>query len=112
VAGEIVRHGGLVVAALVSPYREARAEVRDMVTAAGGAFVGVLVDTPLDVVEARDGKGWYAKARSGEVRDLTGVDDPYEPPLTPELTLGTTETTAEANARRILIYLEEHGRLG
>src|SRR5262245_16844259 len=70
VAAEVVRHGGLVVAALVSPYRAARDEVRGMVGAAGGAFVEVFVDTPLDIVEARDVKGWYAKARSGEVKDL------------------------------------------
>jgi adenylylsulfate kinase-like enzyme len=75
-------------------------------------FVEVFVDTPLDVVEARDVKGWYAKARSGEVRDLTGVDDPYEPPLSAELTLRTTDTTPEANARLVIEYLEEHGRLG
>jgi sulfate adenylyltransferase len=112
VAGEVVRHGGLVVAALVSPYRDTRSEVRDMVSAAGGAFVEVFVDTPLDVVEARDVKGWYAKARSGEVKDLTGVDDPYEAPLEPELTLLTTDRTAEANAGRIVAWLEEHGLLG
>jgi sulfate adenylyltransferase len=112
VAAEVVRHGGLVVAALVSPYRETRGEVRDMVTGAGGAFVEVYVDTPLDVVESRDVKGWYARARAGEVRDLTGVDDPYEPPLAPELTLRTTDTTPEANARLLIDYLEEHGRLG
>jgi sulfate adenylyltransferase len=112
VAGEVVRHGGLVVAALVSPYRATRGEVRATVTAAGGMFVEVYVDTPLDVVESRDVKGWYAKARSGEVQDLTGVDDPYEPPMEPELTLRTTDTTAEANARLVVDYLEEHGRLG
>ena len=67
---------------------------------------------PLEVVEERDVKGWYAKARSGQVTDLTGVDDPYEPPLAAELTLHTTDTTPEANARRIVDYLEEHGRLG
>jgi sulfate adenylyltransferase len=111
VAAEVVRHGGLVVAALVSPYRAARSEVRAMVGAAGGAFVEVYVDTPLDVVEARDVKGWYARARAGEVRDLTGVDDPYEPPLAAELTLHTTDTTAHANAALVIEYLEACGRL-
>jgi sulfate adenylyltransferase len=111
VAAEVVRHGGLVVAALVSPYRETRSEVRAMVGAVGGAFLEVFVDTPLDVVEARDVKGWYAKARSGEVREFTGLDDPYEPPLAPELTLLTTDTTAEANAQRVVTYLEEQGLL-
>lgn len=111
VAAEVVRHGGLVVAALVSPYRDTRAEVRELVGAAGGAFVEVFVDTPLAVVEERDVKGWYAKARSGEVREFTGLDDPYEPPLAPELTLRTTDTTPGDNARTVLEYLEEQGLL-
>jgi sulfate adenylyltransferase len=108
VAAEIVRHGGLVVAALVSPYRDTRAEVRAMV---GDGYIEVFVDTPLDVVEERDVKGWYAKARAGEVREFTGVSDPYEPPLDPELTLQTTDTTPEANAGRVLQYLETRGIL-
>jgi len=108
VAGEIVRHGGLVVAALVSPYRDTRAEVREMV---GEGYVEVFVDTPLDVVEERDVKGWYAKARAGEVKEFTGVSDPYEPPLHPEMTLLTTDTTPESNARLVLEYLESRGIL-
>jgi len=103
-----VRHGGLVVAALVSPYRETRAEVRQMV---GEGYIEVYVDTPLEVVERRDVKGWYAKARTGEVEEFTGVSDPYEPPLDPELTLHTTDTTPEANAERVLQYLVERGIL-
>ena len=108
VAGEVVRHGGLVVAALVSPYRETRAEVRAMI---GDGYIEVYVDTPLEVVEARDVKGWYARARSGEVKHFTGVSDPYEPPLDPELTLQTTDTTPAANARLVLEYLESRGIL-
>jgi sulfate adenylyltransferase len=109
VATEIVKHGGLVVAALVSPYRDTRAEVRRMV---GADFIEVFVDTPLEVVEARDVKGWYAKARSGEVSDFTGISDPYEPPTDPELTLRTTDSTPEDNADLVLAYLEERGILG
>ncbi len=108
VASEVVRHGGLVVAALVSPYRDTRAEVRAMV---GDDFVEVFVDTPLEVVEARDVKGWYARARTGEVKEFTGVSDPYEPPLDPELTLQTTDTTPQANAQLVLEYLESRGIL-
>ncbi len=111
VAGEVVRHGGLVVAALVSPYRETRAEVRAMVGEAGGEFVEVFVDTPLAIVEARDVKGWYAKARAGEVKEFTGLDDPYEPPLAAELTLQTVGTTPKANAQLVIDYLAEHGLL-
>ena len=108
VAAEIVRHGGLVVCALVSPYRETRAEVREMV---GAGYIEVFVDTPLEVVEARDVKGWYAKARAGEVKDFTGVSDPYEAPLDPELTLLTTDTTPESNAQLVVEYLESRGIL-
>jgi sulfate adenylyltransferase len=108
VAAEIVRHGGLVVAALVSPYRATRDEVRAMV---GDDYVEVFVDTPLDVVEQRDVKGWYAKARAGEVQAFTGVSDPYEPPLEPELTLRTTDSTPASNAQLVLEYLEARGIL-
>lgn len=111
VAAEVVRHGGLAVAALVSPYRQTRGEVREMVGKARGAFVEVFVDTPLAIVEQRDVKGWYARARAGEVTEFTGLDDPYEPPLTPELTLQTTDSTPDANARMVLAYLEDQGLL-
>ena len=110
VASEVVRHGGLVVAALVSPYRETRGEVREMVGA--GRFVEVYVDTPLEVVEERDVKGWYAKARAGEVKEFTGLDDPYEPPTSAEITLQTVGTTPQSNARLVLDYIDERGVLG
>jgi sulfate adenylyltransferase len=109
VAAEIVRHGGLVVAAVVSPYRQTRREVREMV--GPEHFVEVFVDTPLEVCEARDVKGWYARARAGEVDGFTGVDDPYEPPMDPELRLTTVDATPDDNARRVLAYLEARGAL-
>lgn len=109
VAGEVVRHGGIVVAAVVSPYRATRDEVRSMLP--DGAFVEVFVDTPIEVCEARDVKGWYAKARNGEVSGLTGIDDPYEPPLAPELRLETVGTSVDANARLVLELLEARGDL-
>src|SRR5690606_16844657 len=102
VAAEIVRHGGLVICAAVSPYRATRNDVRSMMAA--GHFVEVFVDTPLEVCEARDVKGMYAKARRGEIKDFTGVNDPYEPPLSPELTLDTVAHSPEENARIILDY--------
>jgi sulfate adenylyltransferase len=107
VASEIVRHGGLVICAAVSPYRATRNDVRGML--APGHFVEVFVDTPLDVCEARDVKGMYAKARRGEIKDFTGIDDPYEPPLNPELTLDTVAHSPEQNARLILAYLIQNG---
>ncbi|MFN8517840.1 MAG: adenylyl-sulfate kinase [Chloroflexota bacterium] len=109
VAGEVVRHGGIVVAAVVSPYRATRDEVRAMLPE--GSFVEVFVDTPIEVCEARDVKGWYARARSGEVTGLTGIDDPYEPPLDPELRLETVGATVDANAARVLDLLVRRGDL-
>lgn len=109
VAAEIVRHGGLVVCALVSPYRTTRDEVKAMVDAAGGhgTFVEVFVDTPLDVVEQRDVKGLYAAAQRGEVKQMTGLSDPYEPPLSPEIRLETVGRTVDENAAEVLRYLDE-----
>ena len=109
VASEIVRHGGVVIAAAVSPYRATRNEVRRMVEAE--RFVEVFVDTPLEVCESRDVKGMYNKARRGEIKDFTGIDDPYEAPLDPELTLDTVNATPEDNAYRILEYLAKSGFL-
>lgn len=109
VASEVVKHGGLVVASLVSPYRAARDDVRRMV--GPDRFFEVFVDTPIEVCEARDVKGWYAKARAGDLTSFTGVDDPYEPPLTPELTLHAVDTTPTANARLLLTELASRGYL-
>ena len=107
VAAEIVRHGGIVICAAVSPYRATRNDVRSLV--AKGHYVEVFVDTPLDVCESRDVKGMYAKARRGEIKDFTGIDDPYEAPLNPELMLDTVAHSPEQNARLILDYLMAKG---
>jgi sulfate adenylyltransferase len=107
VASEIVRHGGVVLCAAVSPYRATRNDVRNMV--GKDHFVEVFVDTPLEVCEGRDTKGMYAKARRGEIKDFTGIDDPYEAPLHAELTLDTTRHTPEQNARLVLDYLLDKG---
>jgi len=107
VASEIVRHGGIAVCAAVSPYRATRNEVRNMV--GRDRFIEVFVDTPLEVCEQRDAKGMYAKARRGEIKGFTGIDDPYEPPRHPEIRLDTVNHTAEENARMILDYLIQRG---
>jgi sulfate adenylyltransferase len=107
VASEIVRHGGIAICAAVSPYRATREDVRAMV--GKDRFVEIFVDTPLEICEARDVKGMYAKARRGEITGFTGIDDPYEPPINPEITLDTVNFTPEENARRILAYLGNHG---
>jgi sulfate adenylyltransferase len=103
VASEIVQHGGVVICAAVSPYRSTRNDVRGMV--GEDRFVEVFVDTPLDVCEQRDTKGLYARAHRGELKGFTGIDDPYEWPLNPEVTLDTIKYTPEENARLILNYL-------
>ena len=108
VASEIVRHGGLVICAAISPYRATRSDVRNMV---GEGFIEVFVDTPLEVCESRDTKGMYARARRGELKGFTGIDDPYEAPVSPELYLTTVDHTPESNAGRILDYLIGRGYL-
>ncbi len=107
VAAEIVRHGGIVLAAAVSPYRATRNEVRALVGKEN--FVEVFVDTPLDVCEQRDTKGMYAKARRGEIKDFTGIDDPYERPLNAEVTLDAVGHSPEENAGLVLEKLIERG---
>jgi len=107
VAAEIVRHGGMALCAAVSPYRATRDECRALV--GGDRFLEVFVDTPLAVCEARDSKGLYAKARRGELRGFTGIDDPYEPPAAAELTLDTVGRSAADNARVILDELRARG---
>jgi sulfate adenylyltransferase len=109
VAGEITRHGGSVICAAISPYRSARNEVRKMV--GSDRFIEVFVDTPIDVCEQRDVKGLYDKARRGQITGFTGVDDPYQPPVDPEVTLDTVNFSVEENARTIIAFLEEHGFL-
>ncbi|GAB1470938.1 bifunctional sulfate adenylyltransferase/adenylylsulfate kinase [Chloroflexota bacterium] len=112
VAGEIVRAGGIVICAAISPYRATREEARKMV---GENFIEAFMDTPVEVCEERDVKGLYAKARQavidGKPMGFTGVDDPYEQPINPEISLKGYESTPEDNARIIVKYLEEQGFL-
>jgi sulfate adenylyltransferase len=107
VAGELVRQHGAVICAAISPFRAARNECRKMV--GEDKFIEVFVDTPIEVCEERDAKGLYAKARRGEITGFTGVDDPYEAPQNPEITLNTVEFNPEQNARKIIEYLEQQG---
>ena len=109
VAAEVVRHGGAVICAAVSPYTATRTECRSMVGA--DVFIEIFVDTPIEVCEARDSKGMYASARAGEVKNFTGVDDPYEPPICAEITIDAVNHSAEENAEHILAYLIGQGFL-
>ncbi len=107
VAAEVVRHGGGVICAAISPYSSTRNECRTMI--GSDRFCEIFVDTPLQVCEERDPKGMYALAREGQIKGFTGIDDPYEPPANPEITLDTVNCSAEENAERILAYLIERG---
>ena len=93
------------IAAFISPYRAVRDEVRGKV----GRFVEVYVEAPLETLVERDVKGLYKKALAGEIKNFTGVSDPYEPPLNPELTVRTAEETPEESAARVLGVLEKLG---
>ncbi len=107
VAAEIVRHGGACICAAVSPYRATRNECRAMF--AQEHFIEIFVNTPLDVCEKRDAKGMYQKARAGKIKNFTGVDDPYEEPLDPEIVLDTVNYSPEENAAHIIARLVEQG---
>ena len=109
VSSEITRHGGLVITAAISPYLATRTEVRKLV--GDERYIEVFVDTPIEVCEQRDVKGMYAKARQGIITGFTGVDDPYETPLNPEITLDTVNFSPEQNAAKIIHYLEANGYL-
>jgi adenylylsulfate kinase len=101
------RNGVLVLVSAISPYRDIRDEVRDRI----GDFVEVYVDAPLAVCEDRDVKGLYKRARAGEIKQFTGIDDPYEAPLNPEVHCRTDQETIEESAAKVLAQLEAMGYL-
>jgi adenylyl-sulfate kinase len=109
VADLLARNGVPVITAAISPYRETRQIVRDMHDATGARFIETFIATSLEDCEERDVKGLYAKARSGEIPEFTGVSDPYEEPENPELRVETAGKTPEESADDILGYLENEG---
>jgi sulfate adenylyltransferase len=111
VAAEITKNGGLAVCAPIAPYDATRREVRKMVES-GGGFVLVHVATPLEVCEARDRKGLYAKARAGIVKEFTGISDPYEQPEDAEVVIDTADLSPEESAQQIILHLEQEGYIG
>jgi adenylylsulfate kinase len=102
VAGKLAKHGVAVVVAAISPYRDARDKVRSSVA----DFVEVHVAAPVETCAERDVKGLYAKALAGEIKNFTGVSDPYEHPLEPEILLHTERETVQESVRRVLSWLE------
>ncbi len=109
VAKLFVDAGLIVMAAFISPYRESRRFVRNLVEP--GEFIEIYVKCPLEVCEARDVKGLYKKARRGEIKDFTGISAPYEEPENPEIVVETDKESVEESVKKILNYLEEHGYL-
>lgn len=105
VANLLTRHGVIVLVSAISPYREIRDEVRGKI----GNFVEVFVNAPLAVCEGRDVKGLYKRARAGEIKSFTGIDDPYEPPLNPEVECRTDLETVEESVNKIWQKLETMG---
>ncbi len=101
----LARNGVIAIVAAISPYRAVREEVRGRI----GTFVEVHVDCPLEVVSARDVKGLYRRAAAGEISQFTGVSDPYEPPLNPELRIQSNDETPAQSADRVWAKLEELG---
>jgi adenylylsulfate kinase len=101
VAGKLAKHGVAVLVAAISPYRQARDQVRGQVE----VFVEVFVAAPLATCAERDPKGLYAKALAGEISNFTGVSDPYEPPLHPEITLHTETQSVDESVHQVLAWL-------
>jgi adenylylsulfate kinase len=104
VADLLSRNGVPVITAAISPYREIRDEAREVM---GDRFIEVFVKASVEVCAERDVKGLYEKAFKGEIKEFTGVSDPYEPPLSPELVLDTEHDSAEEDAAKVLAMLEE-----
>ncbi|WP_088892764.1 adenylyl-sulfate kinase [Leptolyngbya ohadii] len=103
VANLLSRNGVIAIVAAISPYREAREEMRQSIE----NFIEVYVNAPLEVCEARDAKGLYAMARVGELLAFTGIDDPYEEPIHPDITCYTDRETPDESLAKILAILEE-----
>ncbi len=108
VANEITKNGGVAICAPIAPYAAVRRKNRELISQHGG-YIEVYVATPLEVCEQRDRKGLYAKARAGIIKGFTGIDDPYEPPESPEITIDTTDISAEQAAQEIMNYLVLQG---
>jgi len=111
IAKLFVDTGVISLSSFISPYRADRDQVRKLHEDAGMDFVEVYVDCPLDVAESRDPKGLYKKARAGEIKNFTGIDDPYEAPIKPEIHLNTAAMSLDQEVDLIIAYLEEKGIL-
>ena len=109
VAGLLARNGVAAITAAISPYRAIREEVRKMVTGDGAGFVEIHVHCPIEVLAERDVKGLYKKALAGEIAHFTGVSDPYEPPLAPDVVVDSSKDSIADGVERIIAKLRELG---
>ena len=109
VANLLARNGIAAITAAISPYRSVRDEVRAQVTGDGSGFVEVYVHCPIEVLAERDVKGLYKKALAGEIKNFTGVSDPYEPPLSPDVLVDSSKDSVADGVERILARLRELG---
>ncbi len=107
VAQQLVNHGVIVVCAFISPYLSERQYARSEI----GNFIEVFVKCPIEVCEQRDVKGLYAKARSGEIKNFTGIDDPYEEPKNPEITVNTSTSTVDDEVNSIIKYMKNNNHI-
>lgn len=110
VASEITKNRGIAICAPIAPYEASRRFNRELIGALGG-FIEIHISTPVDVCEARDRKGLYAKARAGQIKGFTGIDDPYEAPENPALRIDTSDISPEAGVQQILFHLKKQGFL-
>jgi len=111
VAGQITKSRGVSIIAAIAPYRAPREYARKIISDYGG-FIEVHVATPLEVCEKRDCKGLYAKARQGVIKQFTGISDPYEPPVNPEIVIDTSAVSCREAVNQIMLHLEQEGYLG
>jgi adenylylsulfate kinase len=107
VANLLANHGVIAISAVISPYRQ----IRDLIRANSTNFIEVFVNAPIEVCESRDVKGLYARARAGEIKGFTGIDDPYEPPLKPDVTCYTAKETIDESVSQVIEVLKDYGYL-
>jgi adenylyl-sulfate kinase len=109
VAELLAKHGVVAITAAISPYRDVRDEVRQKIARHGAGFLEVFVTCPIEVLAERDVKGLYKKALAGEIKNFTGVSDPYEPPVNPDVVVDSSKDTVDQGVDRIVAKLREGG---
>ena len=111
VAKTLAKHGLVAITAAISPYRDTRDQVRKQVEGAGAGFVEIFVSCPIEVLAERDVKGLYKKALAGEIKNFTGVSDPYEPPVAPDVTVDSSRESVEEGLAKIVTKLRSLSHL-